>query len=76
MPTVLRVDGFRFFFFSDEHEPKHIHVEKADSYLRVELTTMKVTDSYNISQKDINKILKLIKQNKDNLIGAWDEYFK
>ncbi|MBE0499452.1 MAG: DUF4160 domain-containing protein [Campylobacterales bacterium] len=28
MPTVLRINGFRFFFFSDEHLPLHIHVEK------------------------------------------------
>ena len=30
MPTVLRIDGYRFFFFSDEHTPEHIHIEKAD----------------------------------------------
>ena len=30
MPTVLRVDGFRFFFFSNEHTPEHIHIEKGD----------------------------------------------
>jgi hypothetical protein len=33
MPTVLVVDGFRFFFFSNEgFEPPHIHVEKGDSH--------------------------------------------
>jgi len=32
MPTVLVVDGFRFFFWSNEGtEPPHIHVEKADA---------------------------------------------
>ncbi len=76
MPTVLRVDGYRFFFFSDEHKPKYIYIEKADRYVRVELTTLKVTDSYNISQKEINRILKLVKSHKDKLIGAWDEYFE
>jgi hypothetical protein len=31
MPTVLVVEGFRFFFFSNEgFEPAHIHVEKGD----------------------------------------------
>ena len=31
MPTVLRTDGFRFFFYSNEgdpREPVHIHVMK------------------------------------------------
>jgi len=32
MPTVLRVSGFRFFFYSLEgSEPPHIHVERGDS---------------------------------------------
>jgi hypothetical protein len=31
MPTLLRVEGFRFFFYSGERqEPPHDHVEKGD----------------------------------------------
>jgi hypothetical protein len=33
MPTVLRVRGFRFFFFSlERQEPPHIHVEAAETF--------------------------------------------
>jgi hypothetical protein len=32
MPTILRIAGFRFFFFSNEgEEPPHVHVERAES---------------------------------------------
>ncbi len=32
MPTVLRLQGFRFFFYSNENdEPMHVHVEKAEA---------------------------------------------
>lgn len=35
MPTVLRIDGYRFFFFSNEgSEPPHIHVQQAEKYAR------------------------------------------
>jgi Domain of unknown function (DUF4160) len=31
MPTLLRIEGFRFFFYSSEgQEPPHVHVEKGD----------------------------------------------
>jgi hypothetical protein len=31
MPTLLNLEGFRFFFYSDErNEPVHVHVEKGD----------------------------------------------
>ncbi len=76
MPTIFRKDGYRFFFFSDEHLPKHIHIEKGDSYIRIELTSLKVTDSYKISSKEISKLKKLTKENKKMFIGVWDEYFK
>ena len=75
MPTILRIDGFRFFFFSNEHEPEHIHIEKGDMYARIEIQSLKVTDSYNASSKDMKKIIELVKNNKDKLLGAWDEYF-
>lgn len=76
VPTVLRINGYRFFFFSDEHLPQHIHIEKAGSYVRIELATLKVTDSYKISSKEINKLIKLVEENKETLKGAWNEYFK
>ncbi|RKY07496.1 MAG: hypothetical protein DRP65_10380, partial [Planctomycetota bacterium] len=35
MPTVLRIKGYRFFFFSlDSSEKPHIHVEKAGKYAK------------------------------------------
>ena len=76
MPTVLRIDGYRFFFFSDEHLPHHIHIEKGDSYVRIELETLKVTDSYKISSKEVRKLIQLVVENKKVLRGAWDEHFK
>lgn len=30
MPTILGYKGYRFFFYSDEHTPKHIHVEQSE----------------------------------------------
>lgn len=76
VPTVLRIDGFRFFFFSNEHTPEHIHIEKGDMYARIELESLKVTDSYNLSSKDLKKLIELVSRNKNKLKGEWDEYFK
>lgn len=75
MPTVLRINGFRFFFFSDEHLPLHIHVEKGDGYMRVELETLLITDNYKFSASDAKKILSIVKEHQKELIGAWNEYF-
>ena len=76
MPTVLRIDGFRFFFFSNEHTPEHIHIEKGDMYARIELESLRITHSYNISSKDLKKLVELVEKNKKKLQKEWDGYFK
>ncbi len=76
MPTILTIDGFRFFFFSNEHTPSHIHIEKGDIYARIEIETLKVTDSYNANPKILKKLIGYIKSNKNRLQGEWNEYFK
>jgi len=75
MPTVFRYEGYRFFFFSDDHLPRHIHIEKGGSYVRIELSNLKVTDSYRISAKEIRKLQKIVESKREMLTGAWDEYF-
>ena len=76
MPTIFKINGYRFFFFSDEHTPEHIHIEKADAYARIELDNLRVTDSYNLNSKELKKLLNLVEENKEKLQGAWNEYFK
>ncbi len=76
MPTVFRKNGYRFFFFSDEHLPKHIHIEKGDSYVCIEIESLKVTDRYKIFSKEITKLQKVVEENRALFIGAWDEHFK
>ncbi len=76
MPTVLRIEGFRFFFFSDEHIPSHIHIEKGDGYARIELETFKITNSYNLNSKELKKLRDLVKDNNEKLTKAWNDYFK
>ena len=34
MPTIFKYEGFRFYFYSNEHLPEHIHVENGDVYAR------------------------------------------
>ncbi len=53
MPTVLRLRGHRFFFFSNEgKEAPHIHVESAGRYAKFWLRPVELAGSvgYNSSQ--------------------------
>ena len=42
MPTLLLQDGFKFFFYANEHEPKHVHIMKGGDFAKVEIVSLKV----------------------------------
>jgi uncharacterized protein DUF4160 len=51
VPTVLLVDGYRFFFFSNEGtEAPHIHVERGDDYAKLWLEPVTLSASTVLGQ--------------------------
>ncbi|MCI5157915.1 MAG: DUF4160 domain-containing protein [Candidatus Electrothrix sp. AUS1_2] len=74
MPTLLNQDGFKFFFYANEHEPCHIHVMKGEGYCKVELKGCRVVNNC-MKPKDLKKGLAIIHVNKDEFIRKWNEYF-
>jgi hypothetical protein len=76
MPTVLRIAGFRFFFYSDEgSEPPHIHVERSDEVAKFWLEPVELASSSGFSAKEINQLRKLVTENQIRLVQSWHEYF-
>jgi len=74
LPTLLLQDGFKFFFYANEHEPKHIHVSKGDDYARINLSSLEVTRKY-MKQSELKKVLKILKIYQREFERKWDEYF-
>jgi hypothetical protein len=76
MPEVLRIGGFRFFFFSREgREPRHIHVEQAERYAKFWLEPVAVAESRGFRGAEMRELYSLIAQNREKFILAWDEHF-
>ena len=74
MPTLLDINGFKFFFYANEHKPKHIHVMKNEDFAKIELDNLKVTQDY-LKPKDLKFALQIIKENKKEFERIWDEWF-
>ena len=74
MPTLLIYKGFKFFFYANEHVPKHIHVMKGGDFAKIELATLKVTDNY-MKPKDIKAALTIVENHSTEFERRWDEYF-
>lgn len=74
MPTLLNEAGFRFFFYSNEHEPKHVHVIRGDDFAKIEIETLVVVNSC-MKSKDLKNALKIAGVNQAEFERRWDEYF-
>lgn len=76
MPTVLRVKGFRFFFFSNEgNEPVHIHVESGDKYAKFWLEPIALSRAVGFSGPELTELHNLIGKHMGLFKEKWNEYF-
>jgi hypothetical protein len=78
MPTILNIDGFRFFFYSDEgSEPCHIHIKKAGARGKVWLLpAIEENYYYGFTEQEKRKIRNIVREHYEYLIQKWDEYFR
>ncbi len=76
MPTVLRLFGFRFFFYSNEgNEPPHIHVRKGGGEAKFWLIEVALASNHGFSSKELKQIRNIVLENRDHFIASWEEYF-
>ena len=76
MPTVLRIDGCRFYFYSHEpNEPPHVHIDRGGASLKVWLDPVALAKNAGFRRSGINGILMLVAEHRLLLLEAWHEYF-
>ncbi len=76
MPTVLRIGRFRFFFYSNENaEPAHAHVQAGGDEAKFWLDPVSLATNHGFRQRDVNEIERLVMDNRDALIEAWNGFF-
>lgn len=77
MPTLLRIKGYRFFFFSlDWQEPPHVHVESAERYGKFWLDPVMLARSTGFRSGEIKEIREIVKKYRPFFKEKWNEHFK
>lgn len=76
MPTLLILFGLRFYFYTREHEPIHIHVESSDGEAKFEIVTeIELIYNKGLKPKDIRLAESILEENKENFINEWKRVF-
>ncbi len=77
MPTVLRVKGYRFGFFSaDWNEPPHVHVSKRGCAAKFWLGPVQLAANYGFRPDELREITLILENHETEIRKAWDEYFR
>lgn len=75
MPTLFELFGIRFYFYSDEHLPIHVHIVNGDGRAKIVVEPeIEMVSNIGIKPKDIKKALVVIETYRDEIINAWREY--
>ena len=76
MPTVLRVAGYRFHFYSHEpNEPPHVHVDRAEFSAKLWLDPVALARNEGYRTKELGVILGHVREHRLMLLEAWHGYF-
>jgi uncharacterized protein DUF4160 len=75
-PTVLRVRGYRFYFFSREEARSHVHVQHASGEAKFWLDPeVELAADYGLGRTRINTARKIIEEHLDEIRAAWARHF-
>src|SRR5688572_26601165 len=74
-PTVLRVKGFRFYFFSREEPRAHVHVQHAEVEAKFWiLAIVELNANYNVKTKSLVEGQRLLVEHANEILNAWAKH--
>ncbi len=77
MPTLLRIDSFRFHFYSNEgSEPPHIHVRCANGEAKFWLIPVALANNQGVPEHDLREMERLVFEHKRLFIEKYNEYHR
>jgi hypothetical protein len=77
VPTALRVDGFRFYFFSNErNEPPHVHVRRGDGKGKLWLDPVALAWARGFRPGELARVREIVAGNRTVLLEAWHGDFR
>lgn len=75
-PTLLRKNGFRYFFFSREEPRIHVHVSGSDGEAKFWLEPqVSLAWQSGLRSDQLGDVEQTVRENADGFRSAWQEHF-
>ena len=76
MPSALNKDGYNFYFYSNEHEPIHVHVRIGSGKAKFDVADeVQLLESKGMKVQELRKAQEIAEENIETIRSKWHEYF-
>jgi hypothetical protein len=75
MPKIFEKDGYKFFFYSNEHRPIHVHVRYGGGEAVFELEKgVELRESQGLKVRELAKAEALATEHRQFIVQKWHEH--
>ena len=76
MPRIFEKDGYRFFFYSNDHRPIHVHVRygSGEAVFHIE-GQVELRESHGLKVRELAKAEELANEHHSLIMQKWNEHF-
>jgi len=75
MPTLLLLNGFKFFFYANDHPPAHVHVLKGERWAKIEVVSLAVKYS-TLKSQELKECLSIVESYQSEFLEKWNAWFQ
>ena len=73
MPTIWRERGFDFMIHSDDHEPAHVHADKAGGVVQIYLADSSLKKVIDMKLSEVRLAKGIVDANRAFFISEWQK---
>uniref|UniRef100_UPI004056F877 DUF4160 domain-containing protein n=1 Tax=Candidatus Electronema sp. TaxID=2698783 RepID=UPI004056F877 len=75
MPIVFEKEGYKFFFYSNEHLPVHVHVRHGDGEAVFDLENdVELRESQRMKLNELSRAQRLAEEYQALIVEKWHEH--
>ena len=72
MPEILRLFGLKFYVYTRDHMPPHVHVISQEGEAKFQVSDeVTLISNAGMKPKDVKMAEAIIEDNKENITNAW-----
>ena len=77
MPTLFNIEGFRFFFYSNDHAPMHVHVQcgGGEAAFEVRGGSVELRESAGMKVAELRRAEEIALEHLAEIERKWHERF-